>query len=156
ENVQHLLALSYILLLKPGRTHMDIPEHITFNQCENLLIYIQKSNSIIDQMLPCSTKEKLEGIVHNLVYNVSNVSSCTDSGQSSRLVVSWKIAALIEEDPTFNSTNRILLVIRKIAEVLPRFIIEDGPQETELITQYLHPALVPLFENIDERILFQW
>ncbi|OAD66851.1 hypothetical protein PHYBLDRAFT_174872 [Phycomyces blakesleeanus NRRL 1555(-)] len=81
----------------------------------------------------------------------------TDSGQSSRLVVSWKIAALIEEDPTFNSTNRILLVIRKIAEVLPRFIIEDGPQETELITQYLHPALVPLFENIDElHVTFKW
>lgn len=77
ENVQHLLALSSILLLKPGRTHMDIHEHITFNQCENLLIHILNSNGITGQMFPSATKEKLEGIVHNLIDNVSNVSSCT-------------------------------------------------------------------------------
>jgi hypothetical protein len=77
ENVQHLLALSSILLLKPGRTHTDIHEHITFNQCENLLIHILNSNGITSQMFPSATKEKLEGIVHNLIDNVSNVSSCT-------------------------------------------------------------------------------
>lgn len=77
ENVQHLLALSSILLLKPGRTHTDIHEHITFNQCENLRIHILNSNGITGQMFPSATKEKLEGIVHNLIDNVSNVSFCT-------------------------------------------------------------------------------
>lgn len=77
ENVQHLLALSSILLLKPGRTHTDLHEHITLNQCENLLIHILNSNSITGQMLPSATKEKLEGIIHNLIDSVSNVSSCT-------------------------------------------------------------------------------
>ncbi|CEP14353.1 hypothetical protein [Parasitella parasitica] len=117
ENVQHILALSSILLLKPGRTHTDIHEHITFNQCENLLIHILNSNGITGQMFPSATKEKLEEIVHNLIENVSN---------------------------------------DFISQALPRFVIEDGPQETELITRYLQAALVPLFENIDEHILFRW
>lgn len=77
ENVQHLLTLSSILLLKPGRTHTDLHEHITLNQCKNLLIHLLNSNGITSQMFPSATKEKLEGIVHNLVDNVSNVSSCT-------------------------------------------------------------------------------
>ncbi|CEI97536.1 hypothetical protein RMCBS344292_11667 [Rhizopus microsporus] len=155
ENVQHLLALSSILLLKPGRTHTDIHEHITFNQCENLLIHILNSNGITSQMFPSATKEKLEGIVHNLIDNVSN-NIVNDSDQSLRLVASCKIAALIEEDATFNTTNRILLAVRNMVEALSRFVIEDGPQETELITRYLQAALVPLFENIDKHILFRW
>ncbi|KAI9008938.1 hypothetical protein CLU79DRAFT_498955 [Phycomyces nitens] len=155
ENVQHILALSSILLLKPGRTHTDIHEHITFNQCENLLIHILNSNGITSQMFPSATKEKLEGIVHNLIDTVSN-NIVNGYDQSSRLVASCKIAALIEEDATFNSTNRILLAVRNMIKALPRFVIEDGPQETELITRYLRAALVPLFENIDKHILFRW
>ncbi|KAG1449571.1 hypothetical protein G6F46_001755 [Rhizopus delemar] len=143
ENVQHLLTLSSILLLKPGRTHTDLHEHITLNQCKNLLIHLLNSNGITSQMFPSATKEKLEGIVHNLVDNVSN-NIVSDSGQSSRLVASCKIAALIEEDVAFNSTNRFLLAVRNMVETLPRFVIEDGPQETELTTQYLQAALVPL------------
>ncbi|RCH77880.1 hypothetical protein CU098_003402, partial [Rhizopus stolonifer] len=148
ENVQHLLALSSILLLKPGRTHTDIHEHITFNQCENLLIHILNSNGITSQMFPSATKEKLEGTVHNLIDNVSN-NIVNDSDQSLRFVASCKIA-------TFNTTNRILLAVRNMVEALPRFVIEDGPQETELITRYLQAALVSLFENIDKHILFRW
>ncbi|KAG1124978.1 hypothetical protein G6F37_013959 [Rhizopus arrhizus] len=90
---------------------MDIHEHITFNQCENLLIHILNSNGITSQMFPSATKEKLEGIVHNLIDNVSN-NIVNDSDQSLRLVASCKIAALIEEDATFNTTNRILLAGR--------------------------------------------
>ncbi|CAO3643655.1 unnamed protein product [Mucor fragilis] len=41
-------------------------------------------------------------------------------------------------------------------EALPRFVVEDGPQETELITRYPHAALVPSFENIDEHVLVRW
>ncbi|CAO3643651.1 unnamed protein product [Mucor fragilis] len=40
-----------------------------------------------------------------------------------------------------------------MVEALPRFVVEDGPQETELITRYPHAALVPSFENIDEHVL---
>ncbi|KAG0927147.1 hypothetical protein G6F29_012780 [Rhizopus arrhizus] len=85
--------------------------------------------------------------------NIKNI--VNDSDQSLRLVASCKIAALIE-DATFNTTNRILLAVRNMVEVLPHFVIEDGPQETELITRYLQAALVPLFENIDKHILFRW
>ncbi|KAG2224835.1 hypothetical protein INT45_008017 [Circinella minor] len=106
-------------------------------------------------MFPSAKKEKLEGIVHNLIDNVSN-DIVSDSDQSLRLAASCKIAALIEEDATFNTTNRVLLAVRNMIEALPRFVIEDGPQETELITPYLQAALVPLFENIDKHIIFRW
>ncbi|OBZ90352.1 hypothetical protein A0J61_01601 [Choanephora cucurbitarum] len=41
-------------------------------------------------------------------------------------------------------------------ETLPRFVIEDEPQEKELITRYLQAALVLLFETIIKHILFGW
>ncbi|KAG2206527.1 hypothetical protein INT47_008544 [Mucor saturninus] len=143
ENVQHLLALSSILLLKPGRTHTDIHKHITFSQCENLRVHILNSNGITSQMLSSAKKEKLEVIIHNLIENVSN-NIANDCGQSLRLVASCKIAALIGEDAIFNTTNRILLAVRNMVEALPRFVIEDGPKETELITRYLQAALTQL------------
>ncbi|EPB86826.1 hypothetical protein HMPREF1544_06351 [Mucor circinelloides 1006PhL] len=36
ENVQHILALSSILLLKPARTHVDLHEYISLNTCDAL------------------------------------------------------------------------------------------------------------------------
>ncbi|KAI9480553.1 MAG: hypothetical protein EXX96DRAFT_537822 [Benjaminiella poitrasii] len=116
---------------------------------KNLRIHIL--DSITRQMFPSAIKEKLEGIVHNLIDSISNTIAC-DSGQSSCLVASCKITALIKEDAAFNSTNRILLAIRNMVEALPRFVIEDGPRGIELIIPYLQAALVPLFENIDDKI----
>ncbi|CEG64714.1 hypothetical protein RMATCC62417_01640 [Rhizopus microsporus] len=38
EHVQHLLALSSILLLKPARTHKDLHKHIDLSTCDALIL----------------------------------------------------------------------------------------------------------------------
>ncbi|KAI9318397.1 hypothetical protein BX666DRAFT_2018519 [Dichotomocladium elegans] len=140
ENVQHVLALSSILLLKPGRTHEDLNEHITSIQCETLLMHILESNKIHGQMFPNETKAKLLEIVHHVIDNASmNINN--DSEQCLRLAASCKVVGLMGAGSS---------AVRNMVETLPQYVIEDGPQETELITRYLQAALVPLTSVSDD------
>jgi hypothetical protein len=40
-------------------------------------------------------------------------------------------------------------------KTLLQHVIEDAPQEIELITRHLQAALVLLFENVDKHFFFQ-
>ncbi|CAO3646692.1 unnamed protein product [Mucor hiemalis] len=51
--------------------------------------------------------------------------------------------------------NRVILSARNMVEKLPRFCLDNGPMETELITRYLDAALSPLFEDLDNEIIFR-
>lgn len=46
EHVQHIMALSGIFLLKPGRTHADIHQYIDLDICDKLLDHTLTSNLI--------------------------------------------------------------------------------------------------------------
>ncbi|KAG1149962.1 hypothetical protein G6F37_003367 [Rhizopus arrhizus] len=99
-------------------------------------------------MLPSATKANLEASVYHVIGNIS-MNIVSDSEQRSRLVTSCQIAALMEE-ATLNSTNRILLAVRNLMKTLLQHVIEDGPQETELITRHLQAALVLLASISDD------
>ena len=67
ENVQHLLSLSFILLLKPGRTHTDLHQYISSKLCDRMLEYTQINNNIIGQSLSIETRDILKKIIDDLV-----------------------------------------------------------------------------------------
>lgn len=68
EHVQHILALSGILLLKPGRTHADLHRHIDLDTCDRLLNHILTSILIIrHHIFPSDIKDLVEKIVKRLV-----------------------------------------------------------------------------------------
>lgn len=75
ENVQHILALSSILLLKPARTHADLHEFISLQTCDAFAAHILTSNNITGHKFPAATKATLEQIVDSVTSVVSMVSS---------------------------------------------------------------------------------
>ncbi|KAI8062680.1 hypothetical protein BC940DRAFT_369997 [Gongronella butleri] len=145
-HAQHLLALSGILVLKPGRTHPDIHKHIDRVLCDQLCVDILMQAKIMDFKFPSETKVALEEMVDQLLRPVNPIS---------RLAVAKTITSLMQGDD-FSKSNRILLAIRSLVENLPKHIVGDGPQETELITRQLQPALGRLFEDIDNDIVLRW
>ncbi|KAI8370052.1 hypothetical protein EDC96DRAFT_440283, partial [Choanephora cucurbitarum] len=146
EHVQHLLALSSILLLKPARTHRDLHKHIDLNTCDALCQHIIQKHKMTNQSFPTEVKLQFEEII----MDGDRGKACT------RLAASQQISALIRDGDTLNPVNRILLSIRNMVEKLPRQIIENGPKETELITRHLEAILSPLFEDLDNDIAFRW
>ncbi|GAN08404.1 hypothetical protein MAM1_0203d07915 [Mucor ambiguus] len=154
-HVQHILALSGILLLKPGRTHADLHRHIDLDTCDRLLNHILTSILITrHHIFPSDIKDSVENIVKRIV-NPEPLVLSKYTGPYTRMYASREIMALVE-GATLSPTNRILFVIRNMVECLPRNIIGDGPQEIELTTRCLQSALVPLFEDIDASIVFRW
>ncbi|KAG1085187.1 hypothetical protein G6F42_021493 [Rhizopus arrhizus] len=155
EYVQHILALSGILLLKPGRPHADLHEHIDLDTCDRLQNHILTSILITrHHIFPSDIKDLVEKIVKRLV-NSEPLVLTTYNGPYTRIYASREIMMLME-DATWSPTNRFLTVIRNMVECLPQNIIGDGPQEIELTTRHLQSALVPLFEDIDANIVFRW
>ncbi|KAI7877302.1 uncharacterized protein EV154DRAFT_429430, partial [Mucor mucedo] len=149
EHVQHLLALSSILLLKPARTHKDLHKHIDLSTCDALCQHIIQSHKMTNQSFPSEIKLQLEKIMIQL--------DDGDRGEAcTRLAASRQISALLQDDDVLNPVNRILLSVQNMVERLPRRITEDGPKETELITQYLEAILSSLFEDLDNNIEFRW
>ncbi|RCI02738.1 hypothetical protein CU098_011620, partial [Rhizopus stolonifer] len=105
ENLQHILALSSILLLKSARTHADLHEYVSLNTCNALAAHILISNNFAHHKFPAVTKAEVEQIVEKVAAVVSmNASSGTRS--CSRLDASRQITALLEGD-----TNKILLTL---------------------------------------------
>lgn len=66
EHVQHLLALSSILLLKPARTHKDLHKHIDLNTCDALCQHIIQKHKMTNQSFPSEIKLQLEKIMIQL------------------------------------------------------------------------------------------
>ncbi|ORE00821.1 hypothetical protein BCV72DRAFT_96253 [Rhizopus microsporus var. microsporus] len=128
EHMQHILALSSVLLLKPARTHEDLHRYIDLNTCEGLRRHILSKQQTAYQPFPASTRNRLEEIMGQMDLDGDQNNICT------RLVASCRISAMIQDDG-LNSTNRILLIVRNMVEKLPRHTVEDGPKETELITR---------------------
>ncbi|KAI8646620.1 hypothetical protein BD408DRAFT_439996 [Parasitella parasitica] len=153
EHVQHLLALSSILLLKPARTHKDLHKHIDLDTCDALCQHIIKKHDMTNQSFPTEVKLQLEEIMMQLDVDGDQGKACT------RLAASRQISALIQDGDVLNPVNRILLSFRSMMEKQPRQIIENGPKETELITRHLEAILSPLFEDLDNNMViatFGW
>ncbi|KAK4518417.1 uncharacterized protein ATC70_008634 [Mucor velutinosus] len=110
EHMQHILALSSVLLLKPARTHEDLHRHIDLNTCEGLRRHILSKQQTAYQPFPTSTRNRLEEIMGQMDLDGDRNNICT------RLGASRQISAMIQEDG-LNSTNRILLAVRNMTSV---------------------------------------
>jgi hypothetical protein len=66
EHVQHLLALSSVLLLKPERTHNDLHRHIDLDTCEALRRHILSEQQAVYLPFPTATKMRLEEIMEQM------------------------------------------------------------------------------------------
>lgn len=66
ENMQDLLALSSILLLKPARTHKDLHNYIDLNTCDALCQHIIEEHKMTNQAFPSEIKLQLEEIMMQL------------------------------------------------------------------------------------------
>lgn len=63
EHVQHLLALSSILLLKPARAHKDWHKHIDLSTCDALCQHIIQNHKMTNQSFPSEIKLQLKKIM---------------------------------------------------------------------------------------------
>ncbi|KAI9487034.1 MAG: hypothetical protein EXX96DRAFT_614831 [Benjaminiella poitrasii] len=138
EHMQHILALSSVLLLEPARTHEDLHKHIDLNICEGLRRHILSKQQTVHQSFPTSTRNRLEEIMGQMDSDGDRDNICT------RLAASCQVSAMIQDDG-LNSTNRILLAVRNIRL-----------KEMELIIRHLETILSPLFEDLDNNIIFRW
>lgn len=68
EHVQHILALSGILLLKPARTHADLHQHIDLDICDRLLDHILTNHLITRRhVFPSDIKDSVGEIVKRII-----------------------------------------------------------------------------------------
>ncbi|KAI9274003.1 hypothetical protein EDC94DRAFT_689989 [Helicostylum pulchrum] len=87
--------------------------------------------------------------------DINNSPAKAKVNEIEKIFASCRISAMVQDDG-LNYTNRILLAVRNMVEKLPRHTVEDGPRETELITRHLEAILAPLFEDLDNNIIFRW
>ncbi|ORY99254.1 hypothetical protein BCR43DRAFT_488965 [Syncephalastrum racemosum] len=155
-DVQLTLALSSILLLKPNRTHPDLYRFLVRDICERLRTFmvVQAAQAInMDEHFSFQMKNKVEAILCKLKGRTRTMES--EDRPYSRLVALREITALME-GTEMTLINKILKSIQNMVQMLPRCIDQKGPLETEYITRHLHAILSPLFEDIDNDILFRW
>jgi len=63
EHMQHILALSSVLLLKPACTHENLHRHTDLNTCEGLRRLILSKQQTAYRPFPTSTRNRLEEIM---------------------------------------------------------------------------------------------
>ncbi|CAO3635760.1 unnamed protein product [Cunninghamella blakesleeana] len=144
SDVHHILSLSSILLLKTDRMHGDIKPFIGKDNTDEIIASIYEEFEV-------GKNEFDDGLMLKMINIVKNVKKY----KMSRLEGSFEIMkhACSNNNPLI---RKILLSIRNMLETLPMDSINDNPKEMELITRYLHPALSPLFDDLDANIFFRW
>ncbi|PHZ09086.1 uncharacterized protein RHIMIDRAFT_263899 [Rhizopus microsporus ATCC 52813] len=143
SHVQHVLALSSILLLKPSRTNSDLHQFIGREICEGLIGYLLEGYGIRSCEFDQYTRLDAEKIVKNCIRK--KITEFQDSQKLMALMVASN-----------DVHNRILFCFRNLLEQLPLEPISQKVDELELITRYTTAAISPLLENLMKHVMFRW
>ncbi|KAI9282317.1 hypothetical protein BY458DRAFT_486626 [Sporodiniella umbellata] len=143
SHVQHVLALSSVLLLKPCRTNSDLHQFIGREICEGLIEYLLEEYGIRSCEFDQYTRLDAEKIVKNCIRK--KITEFQDSQKLMALMVASN-----------DVHNWILFCFRNLLEQLPLEPISQKVDELELITRYTTAAINPLLENLMKHVMFRW
>ncbi|KAI8067067.1 hypothetical protein BC940DRAFT_333654 [Gongronella butleri] len=142
SHVQHLLALSSILLLKPARMSPDLHKRLSPSLCDQTMHKLLNGYCQQHYELDCGLRKQLEDIIRASIFKGGH------EWQDSK-----KIMDLMGKDTPI--TNKILLSLRNLLETLPLDAMNEV-DETELITRYANTALAPLLEDLKQGVMLRW
>ncbi|KAI7855241.1 hypothetical protein BDC45DRAFT_506923 [Circinella umbellata] len=144
SHLQHLLALSNVLLIGKKNYHTDLERHFTSEiDCIRKSIYNSLEFKGTDHKFPMNIMMALIQIVNGLNCGASRIDAVTE------------ILALTSDnaDPI---VTKLLSCVKVMIEALPFENQTEEIQEFELCTRYLQPLFQPLFDSGDDKIIFKW
>ncbi|KAI7879855.1 uncharacterized protein EV154DRAFT_606349 [Mucor mucedo] len=144
SHLQHLLALSNVLLIGKKSHHTDLERHFTSTtDCIRKRIYNSLKFKGTDHKFPTNIMMALISIVNCLNCGTSKIDTVT------------KILTLTS-DNTDPIVTKLLSCVKSMIEALPFENQTEEIQEFELCTRYLQPLFQPLFDSGDDKIIFKW
>ncbi|CAO3591617.1 unnamed protein product [Absidia cylindrospora] len=142
-HVHHLLAMSSILLLRPRCIHQDLKKFLDIGTRQAAIKKVKTDLQLEGKAFNKVLKQKIMDIIEDV----------------RRLRISKKKGLMLlyslDEEAT-ELENKIIFSIGAMMMKLPDEALMDDIKEMELITRYLDPALQPLFDDLDNDILFRW
>ncbi|KAG1048492.1 hypothetical protein G6F43_009120 [Rhizopus delemar] len=145
EHVQHVLALSSILLVQDNRWHPDVQGIFGRENLLNIHKALQEQFTV--GIHTPVFNEKISNTVLNIVKNLKRE-------RSSRIDAQIELLLLARNSSTIES--KIIRSVAAMIEKLPKQAIKDEIKETELCHRYVDAFLSPLFDSPDEGVLFRW
>ncbi|KAG1561764.1 hypothetical protein G6F49_001500 [Rhizopus delemar] len=142
-HLQHLLAMSNILIVGKNKNHPDLDEFVSSNMKD-----IRKS--LCESVDFCIMQQKFPYDIMSDIINIVNDINC---GLLSKLNAVGKILAKINDDMD-PVVIRLLLCVKSMIEILPSDSQKKAVLEFQVSTRYLQPLLQTLFDEDD--ILFKW
>ncbi|ORX62605.1 hypothetical protein DM01DRAFT_1330734 [Hesseltinella vesiculosa] len=147
----HILSLASIFLIKPQRHHPDIDKYLEPKHLDLLIDYVKRDLHFGDldygqPNISSDVFDTLENIIKTLrrspMAHMDRLNACAD---------------LIDMRHTVTSEElKIVMSVHSLILSLPKKKIMEEVKEQELITRFVEPALRPIFDDLDNGVLFRW
>ncbi|GAA5806829.1 hypothetical protein MFLAVUS_000177 [Mucor flavus] len=141
SDIQELLAMNNILLIKPGQTSPLVSS--IFNEACILSIQheIKQIFGIIDAVdIHTDVKVKIEEILKD-----------TKSHTITMTKAAKKLNNVLSDDDYKNYDDMIVIGIRNLLEIIPKYKFNGLLNENQVGCSYANPVLSPIFNNPDKR-----
>lgn len=142
-HLQHLLAMSNILIVGKNKNHPDLDDFVTSNMKDiRESLYESVDFRITQQKFP-----------YDIMMDIISVVNDINCGLLTKLNAVGKILAKLNDnmDPI---VIRLLLCVKSMIETLPSDSQKKSVLEFQVSTRYLQPLLQALFDEDD--MLFKW
>ncbi|CAO3654370.1 unnamed protein product [Cunninghamella echinulata] len=142
-HLHHILSLSSIFLITPGRMHQDIRHTIG----DDVL------TSFINHLALNFDKDAYEFSLE-LTNKIMKIVKMVDKKKLNRDDAVIQLLLLKSEATPLEF--KIIKSIKTMIETLPSEVLNEEPHELELLSRYLNACLLPLFDDPEAGILFRW
>ncbi|CEG68054.1 hypothetical protein RMATCC62417_04386 [Rhizopus microsporus] len=141
--LQHILSLSSILLVGKNRVHSDLLKLLKNGTEDDIINDVHKKIKMNENKFPRLILMEILDIVQ-------------DAYQ--KKITRIKAARLLLDltDDQSDLVIRIILCFKRLVEDLPDELLTSTIREFGLCTSFLQPAIKPLFDNAEKKVVFTW
>jgi hypothetical protein len=145
-NIELLLSLSSILLVKPGQYSDDLLEYFKEEELDGIHnnVLTRLAGDKYDEIkFDKITKEKVEHVFDKLLKR-----------NGDRIVAVGELAQLLSKSNQHET--KLILALMSLVQKLPPYPLKSPLGEIELCCQYLDPILFSLFNDYKQKVNFRW
>ncbi|KAG1108089.1 hypothetical protein G6F42_016121 [Rhizopus arrhizus] len=142
DHISQIFATSGILLIRNGSVDMELHKFLDITITRKIKEETYNKIGMYSQKFPRDKFITIMDIIQEL-----------NRGRITSIKAVSKLLMMVDEDGS-EYVNRTILCFKKLIEELPN--VQYNKEELELITRVIQPALLPLFDDVENNIYFRW
>ena len=142
DHISQIFATSGILLIRNGSVDMELHKFLDITTTRKIKEETYNKIGMYSQKFPRDKLITIMDIIQEL-----------NRGRITSIKAVSKLLMMVDEDGS-EYVNRTILCFKKLIEELPN--VQYNKEELELITRVIQPALLPLFDDVENNIYFRW